>query len=87
MPQDLNVFDFKFTFNKSRIFNTTEQIQTLNNDSTISTRTKLENHPYIDDVEQELQRLKEEKEENMKMQSQIFNASGGFDDKHKAEEE
>lgn len=77
------MFDFKFTFNKSRIFNTAEQIQTLNNDDTISTRTKLENHPYIDDVEQELQRLKDEKEEDMKMQSQIFNNSGGFDDNHK----
>lgn len=82
IPQELDVFDFKFTFNKSRIFNTNEQIQTLNNDSTISTRTKLENHPYIDDVEQELQRLKEEKEENMKMQSLIFNTSGGFDNNH-----
>lgn len=79
IPQDLNIFDFKFTFNKSRIFNTTEQISTINNDTTISTRTKLENHPYIDDVEQELQRIKEEKEENMKMQSQIFNNSGGFE--------
>lgn len=82
IPQDLNVFNFKFTFNKSRIFNTAEQIQTLNNDSTISTKTKLENHPLVDNVEQELQRLKDEKEENMKMQSQIFNASGGFNDNH-----
>lgn len=79
IPQDLNVFDFKFIFNKSRIFNTSEQINTLNNDETISIRTKLENHPYIDDVEQELQRIKEEKEENMKIQSQIFNNSGGFE--------
>lgn len=82
IPQDLDIFDFKFTFNKSRIFNTAEQIQTLNNDTTISTRTKLENHPLIDDIEQELQRIEDEKQENMKMQSQIFNTSGGFDDKH-----
>lgn len=82
IPQDLNVFDFKFTFNKSRIFNTTEQIETLNNDTTLSIRTKLENHPLVDDVDQEMQRIKEEKEENMKMQSQFFNSSGGFDDNH-----
>ncbi|MBR0428181.1 MAG: phage portal protein [Clostridia bacterium] len=87
IPQDLDVFDFKFTFNKSRIFNTTEQINTINSDNTISTRTKLENHPLVDDVDQELQRLKEEKEENMKMQSQIFNNSGGFDDEHNHDEE
>lgn len=87
IPQDINIFDFKFTFNKSRIFNTTEQIQTLNNDSTISTRSKLENHPYVDDVEQELQRLKEERQEDMKMQSMIYNNSGGFDDEHNQEDE
>ncbi len=86
IPQDLDVFDFNIVFNKSRIFNTTEQIQTLNNDSTISTRTKLENHPYIDDVDQELQRLKEEQEENLKMQSKIFSNSGGFVNKHNDEE-
>lgn len=78
IPKDINIFDFKFTFNKSRIFNTNEQIQTLNNDTTISIRTKLENHPYIDDVEQELQRLKEEKEENIKMQQKVMLETGGF---------
>ena len=31
--------------------------------------------------------INEEKEENMKMQSQIFNNSGGFGDKHNEEEE
>lgn len=82
IPKDLNVFDFKFTFNKSRIFNVTEQIQTLNNDTTISTRTKLENHPYVDDVEQELQRIQDEKEIEMKMRSKIFNTTGGFNDSH-----
>lgn len=85
IPQDLNVFNFKFTFNKSRIFNTSEQIQTLNNDTTLSTRTKLENHPYVDDVEQELQRINEEQKEKMKMQSQIFNSSGGFNNQHNEE--
>ena len=80
IPQDLNVFDFKFIFNKSRIFNIAEQVNTLNNDTILSIKTKLENHPYVDDVEQELQRINEEKEENMKRQSRIFNGSGGFED-------
>lgn len=65
IPQDLNIFDFKFTFNKVRIFNTTEQIQTINNDNTISLRTKLENHPLVDDVEQELQRIETEKKQEL----------------------
>ena len=57
-----------------------EKVNTINNDSTLSLRRKLEIHPYCDDVDVELQRIKEEKEENMKMQSMIFNNSGGFDD-------
>ena len=72
IPENLNVFDFKFTFNKSRIFNTTEQINTLNSDKTISNKTKLEHHPFVDDIEQELQRIKDEKEEEMKQYEDII---------------
>ncbi len=87
IPQEVNEFDFKIEFNKSRIFNETEKVNTLSNDTVISIRTKLEKHPYVDDVDIEMQRLKEEKEENMKMQSQIFNASGGFDDNHNKDDD
>ena len=79
IPQEINEFDFKIEFNKSRIFNESEKVNTLNSDTILSTRSKLEKHPYCDDVDVELQRIKEEKEENMKMQSQIFNNSGGFE--------
>ena len=79
IPEEINEFDFRIEFNKSRIFNETEIINTINNDSTLSLKSKLEKHPYCDDVDKELQRIKEEKEENMKMQSRIFNDSGGFD--------
>lgn len=72
IPQDLNIFDFKFTFNKSRIFNTNETIESLNNDTSLSLRTKLENHPRVDDVEQELQRIKEEKEEELNQYNGII---------------
>lgn len=80
IPEEINEFDFKIEFNKSRIFNETEIINTLNNDSTLSLKSKLEKHPYCDDVDKELQRIKEEKEENMKIQSRIFNNSGGFEE-------
>lgn len=80
IPDNINEFDFKIEFNKSRIFNETEIVNTLNNDNTLSLKSKLEKHPYCDDVDRELQRIKEEKRENMKLQSQIFNTSGGFDD-------
>lgn len=82
IPQEINEFDFKIEFNKSRIFNETEKVNTLSNDTVMSIRSKLEKHPYVDDVDIEMQRLKEEKEENMKMQQQIFNTSGGFGNSH-----
>ncbi len=87
IPNDLDVSDFRFTFNKSKIFNTTEQIETINNDSTLSLRSKLENHPYVDDVEQEIQRIEEEKKKNMELQSKVFNNSGGFNDNHNHDDE
>ena len=80
IPQEINEFDFKVEFNKSRIFNETEKVNTLNSDTILSLKSKLEKHPYCDDVDIELQRIKEEKQENMKMQSQIFNNSGGFEE-------
>ena len=72
IPQNLNIFDFKFTFNKSRIFNTTEQIESLNKDTMLSLRTKLENHPLVDDVDQELQRIEDEKEKEIDEYSKII---------------
>lgn len=79
IPQEINEFDFKIEFNKSRIFNENEKINTLNNDTILSTRSKLEKHPLCDDVDIELQRIKDEQKEKMKMQSEIFNNSGGFE--------
>ncbi len=87
IPKEINEFDFKIEFNKSRIFNETEKVNTLNNDNILSTKTKLEKHPYCDDVDIELQRIKDEKKENMKMQSKIFNASGGFNDNHNEDDD
>lgn len=87
IPQEINEFDFKIEFNKSRIFNETEKANALSNDNVLSIKSKLEKHPWCDDVDLELQRLKEEKEANMKMQSQIFNSSGGFNDNHNEEDD
>lgn len=87
IPQEINEFDFKIEFNKSRIFNETEKVNTLSNDTVISTRTKLEKHPYVDDVDIEMQRLKEEKEENMKMQQRVFSTAGGFENNHNEDDD
>lgn len=85
IPQEINEFDFKIEFNKSRIFNENEKITTLNNDTILSTKTKLEKHPLCDDVDIELQRIKEEQKEKLKMQQEIFNNAGGFEDNHNNE--
>lgn len=85
IPQEINEFDFKIEFNKSRIFNENEKITTLNNDTILSTKTKLEKHPLCDDVDIELQRIKEEQKEKLKMQQEIFNNAGGFEDNHSNE--
>lgn len=82
IPSDINEFDFKIEFNKSRIFNENEKINTLNNDNILSTRSKLEKHPLCDDVDIELQRIKDEQKEKMKMQQEIFSNAGGFEDNH-----
>ena len=47
----------------------------------------MENHPYVDDVEQEIQRIEEEKKKNMELQSKVFNNSGGFNDNHNHDDE
>lgn len=82
ITKELNEFDFRIEFNKTRIFNEVEKASALSNDTVLSTKTKLEKHPWCDDVDIELERIKQEKEENAKLQSTIFNASGGFDDTH-----
>lgn len=84
--EEIDEFDFKIEFNKTRIFNEVEKVKTLSEDTVLSTKTKLEQHPWCEDVDIELERLKQEKEENMKLQSQIFNNSGEFDDNNNDDE-
>ena len=79
IPQKINEFDFKVEFNKSRIFNETEKVNTLNNDTILSTKTKLEKHPYCDDVDVELRRIAEEKRENMNDKVKHLIIGGGFE--------
>ena len=76
--EEINEFDFKINFNKNRIFNEVEKVQALSNDQVLSTKTKLELNPWVDDPDVEMQRLKEEKEENLKQQQAIFANAGGF---------
>ena len=54
------------------LFRSTEQIESLNKDTMLSLRTKLENHPLVDDVDQELQRIEDEKEKEIDEYSKII---------------
>lgn len=78
ITSNVNEFDFKIEFNKSRIFNEIEKVQALSNDQVLSTKTKLELNPWIDDPDVELQRINEEKEENIKRQQALFETNGNF---------
>jgi SPP1 family phage portal protein len=49
-----------FTFNKSMLMNDKEQVDIAVNSPELSTRTKLENHPWVNDVEAEMKRKEED---------------------------
>lgn len=79
---DITLFDFEIEFNKTRIFNENELMTYLSNDTLLSTLTKLKLHPKVQDADAELKQINKEKADNLKIQQQVFNNSGGFEDKH-----
>lgn len=64
--------EVKFTFNRNVMMNTSQVIDDLNN-SNVSLRTKLENDPYCDDVDEELERLEEESKKELARQDDYDN--------------
>jgi SPP1 family phage portal protein len=63
-----------FTINKSMIFNEKEKIDEIKSmQGELSTRTRLENNPLVDDVEEELNRLDEEKQSTQAEDEKKFN--------------
>lgn len=61
---DFTDADTDVIFNRDMLMNESEIIQTINSDMSISEKTKLENHPWIDNVEKEEKRLAEERAAN-----------------------
>ena len=51
----------------------------------ISDETILKNHPWVENPEEEIKKLKQQKEDNAKKQQEIFGSSGGFVDNHNEE--
>lgn len=61
LPTELDLSKFKFTFNKHMLSNKTEAIDNaLKNKGLVSERTMLENHPDVEDVEDELRQIEAE---------------------------
>jgi len=62
---DYNYKSIKYTFNKSVIFNLKETVETIMLlVGEVSHRTRLANNPFVNDVDAELELLKQEKEQN-----------------------
>ena len=64
--------DKDITFNRSMIFNETEAIDNcIKSMNLVSYETVLENHPWVSSTDDEMERLKVEKEEDIKIQKSI----------------
>lgn len=71
------------TWTRNMISNDLENAQiAMDSKDIISDETIIKNHPWVENPEEEYKKVKEQKEDNMKKQSEIFNSSGGFDDNH-----
>ena len=71
------------TWTRNMISNDMETAQIAQESKdTISDETILKNHPWVENPEEELKKIKKQKEENVKVQQQIFGNSGGFQDTH-----
>lgn len=74
------------TWTRNMISNDLETTQiAMNSKDVVSDETILKNHPWVDNLEDELKKIKEQKEENIKTQQKIFGNSGGFDNTHNDE--
>lgn len=71
------------TWTRNMISNDLENAQiAIQSKDVISDETILKNHPWVEDPEDEIEKVKKQKEENEKIRSQIFNSSGGFDNNY-----
>lgn len=89
----LKISDWKIraitqTWTRNMISNDLENAQIANEskaNETISDETIAKNHPWVEDPEEELKKLKQQKKESQKRQQEIFNNAGGFEDNHNNE--
>ena len=78
------------TWTRNMISNDLENAKIANEskaNETISDETIAKNHPWVEDPEEELKKLKQQKEEAQKRQQEIFSNAGGFQDNHTGNKE
>jgi SPP1 family phage portal protein len=64
-------------FNRDILISESEVIDNVNKSQDLSLETRIAQHPWIDDVQAELDRIKKEKEENMEQYGGAFNPAVG----------
>ncbi len=68
------------TWTRNMISNDLENAQiAVNSKDIISDETIIKNHPWVEDPEDEIKKVKEQKEEAQKRQQEIFKNAGGFE--------
>ena len=72
-----------FIMNRDMLISEGEVIDNVNKSQDLSLETRLAQHPWIDDVEAELERINKEKEEMMEQYGGAFNPAIGSDDQNK----
>ena len=88
----LKVADWKIktitqTWTRNMISNDLENAQiAMESKDTISDETIIKNHPWVENPEEEIKKVKEQKEEAIRKQQELFTNAGGFEDNHNNEE-
>ena len=72
-----------FIMNRDMLISESEVIDNVNKSQDLSLETRLAQHPWIDDVQAELERINKEKEEMMEQYGGAFNPAIGSDDQNK----
>lgn len=87
----LNISDWETkpiiqTWTRNMISNDLENAQiAVESKDVISDETIIKNHPWVEDPESEIQKVKEQKKETQKKQQELFANAGGFNDNHNEE--
>jgi SPP1 family phage portal protein len=86
MQQD-NINKIKFTFNRSIIVNNQEVVDmAVKSKGMISDRTIIKNHPWVDDVDEEIEQMEKEKQANIELYGLGNNMSADDNSMEKKEE-